>query len=250
MPAQGDVRGDFIHLEGRDIGKRAVAAVDGALVKGARHFREGHGLAADAARLGEGDVQRDVRHAHPQAVQVFHPFNGLLGVEVAEAEREGVEHAQAGLFDKAVGDELQRVAVHGATSVVKAVVQHGGFKHGHGRMQGGSLRAGGAHLDDAAPGVGDVGVFLAKLAVGENLHLELAVGKFIQVFAKIAHPDGFGFAFGFHARDFDDHLVSRGRACQPDPQHEPENAEGRNQLFHQKISLLTNHIAASLPTPA
>ena len=60
---------------------------------------------ADAAFLGEVDVERDVGHAHAQALQVGHVLQGLLGVEVAEAQRKGVQGAQAGLFGEAVVDQ-------------------------------------------------------------------------------------------------------------------------------------------------
>ena len=73
-------------------------------------------------------------------------------------------------------------------------------------MQGRGLRTGGAHLNDALAGGGNVGVFLAKLAVGENLHFIFAVGKFGKILAEKVHTDGFRLAFGLHARDLDDGL--------------------------------------------
>ena len=103
----------------------------------------------------------------------------------------------------------------GAAGVVIAVVQHGGFQHGHGRMQGRSLGTRGTHLDDALTGAGDVGIFLAQGTVGEDLHLVFAARQFLQILAELVHADGFRFAFGLHTGDLDDDgLGSHGRRSQ------------------------------------
>ena len=189
VTGQSDLGALFVNLGGGDVGERAVAAVDDALVNGAHDFGEGHGLAVDAAFLGEVDVQGDVRHAHTQVLDVVNAVDGLLGVEVAEAQREHVEGAQAGLFGKSVGEEVEDAAVDGLVGVLIAVVEHGSFHHGHGGMERGNLSAGGAHFNGAATGVGDILVFLSERAVGVHLDLVLAVGKLFKIFAELVHAD-------------------------------------------------------------
>ena len=93
-----------------------------------------------------------------------------------------------------------------AVGVLQVVIEHWGFEHGHGRENRTGLRAGGAHLDDALAGGGNIGVFLAKLAVGEDLHFIFAIGKFGKILAEKVHADGFRLALGLHARDLDDGL--------------------------------------------
>ena len=210
MTGEGDLGGRLVHLDAHDVGQGAVAAVDDALIKRAGDFGEGHGLTADAAFLGEVDVQGDVGHAHAQVLHVVDGLDRLLGVEVTEAEGEGVQHAHAGLFGEALRDQIERLAaVHGATGVRVVVEQHGRFEHGHRRLDGGRLGAGGAHLDDALAGAGDVGVFLAELAVGEHLHFVFPAGEFLQDFTEFAHAEGFGFPVGFHTGHLDDDFVGR-----------------------------------------
>ncbi len=130
---------------------------------------------------------------------------------MAEAQGKGVHGAQTRLFGEAFVDQLKRLAFHGAAGVVEVVKQHGRFKHGHGGVQGRGLRAGGAHLNDTLAGGGNVGVFLAKLTVGEDLHFVFAVGKLGKILAKQVHTDGFRLTFGLHARNLDDGLGLRGR---------------------------------------
>ncbi len=209
MAREGDVLGDLVHLERDDVGEGAVAAVDGALVERRRDFGERHRLAALAELLGELDVQRDVRHAHAQALEVLDAFHFLLGIEVAEPEREGVHHDQARFFGEALVDQLERLAVHRAVRMIEAVIEHRGLEHGHRREERRGLRARGAHLDDALARLRDVGVFLAELAVGEHAHVVLAVRAFHDVLGKQAHADGFRLAFGFHAGDLDHDLALR-----------------------------------------
>ena len=93
-----------------------------------------------------------IGHTHLEALDVVDALHRVLGVEVAEAQREHVHGAHPGLFGEAVGDELEGVALHGAVGVVEVFIQHGRFQHGHGRMELGHLGARGAHLDGAAPG--------------------------------------------------------------------------------------------------
>ena len=236
MAAQRDVRRDFIHLERNDVGQGAVATVDDALVKSSGHFCEGHGLAADAAFLGKVGVERDVGHAHAQALDVVDALHFMLCVEVSEAEREGIEHAQTGLFREALVDELEGLAGHGAMGVLIAVKEHGRFEHAHGRLQGRGLGACGTHLDDALAGIGDVGVFLAQHAVGEHLHLVLAVGQPFQVFAKAVHGNGLGLALGFHAGNLDD-CGAFGRSGMEACHAEHEGADEKQNLkaFHHSL---------------
>ena len=87
------------------------------------------------------------------------------------------------------------------------IIQHGRFQHGHGRMDGRGLGTGSAHLDDAATRAGDIGVFLAQLAVGIYLNFILAAGKFTKNFTELAHAKGFRFPVGFHACNLDDNLL-------------------------------------------
>ena len=58
-----------------------------------------------------------------------------FGVEVTEAQGEGVHGAQAGLFGEAFIDEFKGLAFHSAAGVIQIIEQHGRFKHGHGRVQ-------------------------------------------------------------------------------------------------------------------
>ena len=134
---------------------------------------------------------------------------------MTEAQREGVQGTQTGLFGEAFIDQLEGLAFHGAAGVVIAVVQHGSFQHGHGRMQGRSLGTRGTHLDDALTGAGDVGIFLAQRTVGEDLHFVFAARQFLQILAELVHADGFRFTFGLHTGDLDDDgLGSHGRRSQ------------------------------------
>ena len=164
-------------------------------------------------------------------------FHGLLRVEVAEAEREGVQHAEPGLFREALVDELEGLAGHGAMGVSVVIEEHGGFEHAHGMLQRRSLGAGGAHLDDALTGVGDVGAFLAELAVREHLDFVLAAGKFFEVLAKLMHADGFRFAFGLHAGYLDD-SGALSRRCREagETSHEGTDGEQCGYAFHQSSS--------------
>ena len=121
--------------------------------------------------------------------------------------------------------------------MLKIVEQHGGFKHGHGRMQSRGLGAGGAHLNNALAGRGNVGVFLAKLAVGENLHFIFAVGKFFQILAKQVHAYGFRFAFRLHTGHFDDSSRPRsGSRAESKPTDQAHGDKKRNKTFHHKSS--------------
>ena len=233
MAGEGDLRRGLVHLDAHDIGQGAVAAVDNALIKRAGHFGERHGLAADAAFLGKVDVQGDVRHAHTQVLHVVDGRHRLFGVEMAEAQGEGVQHAHTGLFGEAVGDQFERLAaVHGTAGVGVVVEQHGRFEHGHGRLDGGRLGSGGAHLDDALAGAGDVGVFLAELAVREHLHVVFAAGQFLQDFTEFTHTEGFRFPVGLHTGHFDDNFVGREAGSRGNAEQQTASDEQGQCTFH------------------
>ena len=60
---------------------------------------------------------------------------------------------------------------------------------------------GAAHLDDALAGAGDVGVFLAELAVREHLHVVFAAGQFLQeLLLVVAHAGQDFFDMGVRLR--------------------------------------------------
>ena len=241
MAGQSDVGALLVHLGGGDVGEGGVAAVDDALVNGGHNFGEGHGLAVDAAFLGEGGVQGDVRHAELQALDVVDGGNGLLGVEVAEAEGEHVEAAEAGLFNEAVGQQVEHAAVDGAAGMGVAVIHHGGFHHSHGGMEGGNLGTGGAHFDGAAAVVGDVLVFLTEGRVGVHLDLVEAVGLLLEKFAELLHAEGFGFLVGLHAGDLDDLGGLSFTNESGSAEHEAESHGKSNDAFHKSSSELVQH---------
>ncbi len=156
---------------------------------------------------------------------------------MAIAQGKCVEGAHAGLFVKAFGDELKGCAVHGAMGMVEVIIQHGGFKHGHGWMEFGHLRASGAHLDDAALGQINICVFLAKHAVGFHVHFVLAIGEFLEILAKFVHAHGFRLALRLHAGNGD--LCGRIGIGGNYQAHAQEQAHGHKQgynPFHQKSS--------------
>ena len=118
-------------------------------------------------------------------------------------------------------------------------------------MQRRGLRAGGAHLNNTLTGGGDVGVFLAELAVGEDLYFIFAVGKFRQIFAELMHADGFRLAFRLHARDFDHGFgIGRRRHAQRHAADEAECHKERNNAFHQRSSCWFGILICSRTYPA
>ena len=195
----------------------------------------------DAAFLGEGGVQGDVRHAELQALDVVDGGNGLLGVEVTEAEGEHVQAAQAGLFNEAVGEQVEHATVDGAAGMGVAVIHHGGFHHSHGGMESGNLGTGGAHFDGAAAVVGDVLVFLTEGRVGVHLDLVETVGLLFEKFAELLHAEGFGFLVGLHAGNLDD-LGGLGFTDESgSAEHQTESHGKSNDAFHKSSSELVQH---------
>ena len=122
---------------------------------------------------------------------------------MAETEREGIEHGEAGFFREPLVDQLEGFAVHRTMRMIQAVIKHRRFQHGHGREQRRSLRTRRAHLDDALAGLGDIGVFLAKLAVREHAYIVFTLGAFHDVLGEKLHTDCFRLAFRFHTSDLD-----------------------------------------------
>ncbi len=122
MACLGDLGGIFVHAGGSDIGHRAVAAVNGAGFDGGHHFRERHGLTGNAGFLRKVCVKRNVGHAHLQPLDVVNALYRILGVEMTETKRKDIHGAHAGLFVKAVGDQLESIALHGAVGVVQVFI--------------------------------------------------------------------------------------------------------------------------------
>ena len=92
--------------------------------------------------------------------------------------------------------------------------------------------SGGAHLDDALAGAGDVGVFLAELAVREHLHFVFAAGQFLQDFTEFTHAEGFRLPVGLHAGHFDDDFfVGRELEVAATPSNRPQAMSKANARF-------------------
>ena len=91
---------------------------------------------------------------------------------------------------------------------------------------------GAAHLDDALAGAGDVGVFLAELAVREHLHVVFAAGQFLQDFTEFTHTEGFRFPVGLHTGHFDDNFVGREAGSRGNAEQQTASDEQGQCTFH------------------
>lgn len=98
---------------------------------------------------GKVGVQGNVAARACALFELFDRGQGLLGVEVAEAQGEGVHGAKTGLFGEAFVDEIKGFAFHGAARDRDRRTAWG-FQAWPWRVQSRGLRAEiGAHLNDA-----------------------------------------------------------------------------------------------------
>ena len=168
---------DLVEIRRIDQRQRVFLRVDGAILKRGEDFAEGHRRRCRAKRFPGLDEKRHVRHPQLQPAQIVRRHDLLVRGQVARTTGEIGDGADLGTGNDLGLDLLADLARGDLVHLFQRVI---GVRHGQQRRHRRPVLqafAGDGHVGGAKLHAVDQVDFLAKRLVGENLHLDPALGQ-------------------------------------------------------------------------